>query len=100
MQLHRLSSAFVKSAPQGKHSDGQGLWLIKRPDGGAQWMLRISLGGKRREMGLGSANDVSLKEAFVKKDFERQSQNLQQNGFINCFEDKVWIVHDEDRQDI
>ena len=26
-------------------------------------MLRISLGGKRREMGLGSANDVSLKEA-------------------------------------
>lgn len=62
-QLHRLSSAFVKSAPHGKHSDGQGLWLIKRTDGGAQWMLRISLGGKRREMGLGSANDVSLKEA-------------------------------------
>ena len=62
-QLHRLSSAFVKSAPHGKHSDGQGLWLIKRTDGGAQWMLRISLGGKRREMGLGSANDISLKEA-------------------------------------
>ena len=62
-QLHRLSSAFVKSAPHGKHSDGQGLWLIKRADGGAQWVLRISLGGKRREMGLGSANDVSLKEA-------------------------------------
>ena len=62
-QLHRLSSAFVKSAPYGKHSDGQGLWLIKRTDGGAQWVLRISLGGKRREMGLGSANDVSLKEA-------------------------------------
>ncbi len=61
-QLHRLSSAFVKGAPHGKHSDGQGLWLIKRPDGGAQWMLRISLGGKRREMGLGGANDVSLKE--------------------------------------
>ena len=62
-QLHRLNSAFIKSAPHGKHSDGQGLWLIKRSDGGAQWMLRISLGGKRREMGLGSANDVSLKEA-------------------------------------
>ena len=62
-QLHRLSSAFVKSAPHGKHSDGQGLWLIKRTDGGAQWVLRISLRGKRREMGLGSANDVSLKEA-------------------------------------
>ena len=62
-QLHRLNSAFIKSAPHGKHSDGQGLWLIKRSDGGAQWVLRISQGGKRREMGLGSANDVSLKEA-------------------------------------
>ena len=89
-QLHRLSSAFVKSAPHGKHSDGQGLWLIRRADGGAQWrtaFLKIRI-------------DSDVKETSVKKDFERQSQNLQQNGFINCFEDKVWIVHDEDRQDI
>jgi hypothetical protein len=44
--------------------------------------------------------DSDVKEASVKKDFERQSQKLQEDGFINCFEDKVWIVHDEDRQDI
>lgn len=76
-QLHRLSSAFVKSAPQGKHSDGQGLWLIKRPDGGAQWVLRISLGAKRREMGLGSANDVSLKEA---REFASEYRKLAKQG--------------------
>ena len=58
-----LTSAFLKSAPIGKHIDGAGLWFIKRPDGGAQWMLRISLGGKRREMGLGGFPDISLKEA-------------------------------------
>ena len=58
-----LTSAFLKSAPTGKHIDGAGLWFIKRPDGGAQWMLRVSLGGKRREMGLGGFPDVSLKEA-------------------------------------
>jgi len=58
-----LTSAFLKSAPTGKHIDGAGLWFIKRPDGGAQWMLRISLEGKRREMGLGGFPDVSLKEA-------------------------------------
>ena len=58
-----LNSAFLKSAPTGKHIDGAGLWFIKRPDGGAQWMLRVSLGGKRREMGLGGFPDVSLKEA-------------------------------------
>ena len=62
-KLNALSSAFVKNAPPGKHSDGAGLWLIKRTDGGAQWVLRVSLGGKRREMGLGSLIEVSLKEA-------------------------------------
>ena len=62
-QLNRLSSAFIKSAPHGKHADGQGLWLVKRANGGSQWVLRISLAGKRREMGLGSTNDVALKEA-------------------------------------
>ena len=58
-----LTSVFLKSAPTGKYIDGAGLWFIKRPDGGAQWMLRVSLGGKRREMGLGGFPDVSLKEA-------------------------------------
>jgi hypothetical protein len=36
----------------GKHNDGGGLWLIKRKDGGAQWIYRFSLHGKRPEMGL------------------------------------------------
>jgi integrase len=58
---HRLSAAFVKSAPAGKHADGAGLWLVKRPDGGAQWVLRVTVHGRRREMGLGSLADVSLK---------------------------------------
>ena len=62
-KLNALSPAFVKNAPPGKHADGAGLWLIKRTDGGAQWVLRVSLGGKRREMGLGSLIAVSLKEA-------------------------------------
>jgi hypothetical protein len=35
---NRLSSQFLKSAPVGKHCDGAGLWLIKRDDGGAQWV--------------------------------------------------------------
>lgn len=62
-KLNQLTSAFLKTAPSGKHLDGSGLWYVKRPNGGSQWMLRISLGGKRREMGLGGFPDVSLKEA-------------------------------------
>ena len=30
---NRLSPAFVKSAPPGKHCDGAGLWFVKRDDG-------------------------------------------------------------------
>ncbi len=61
--LHRLTSAKVKNAAPGKYSDGGGLWLHKRIDGGAQWFLRVTVHGNRREMGLGSFRDVSLKDA-------------------------------------
>lgn len=61
--LNKLSAVAVKNAPARKHSDGGGLWLVKREDGGGQWVLRVTIHGRRREMGLGSISEVSLKEA-------------------------------------
>ena len=61
--LHRLTAAKAKSADTGKYADGGGLWLYKRRDGGAQWVLRYTLYRRRHEMGLGRFPDVSLKEA-------------------------------------
>ena len=61
--LNKLSAAFVRSAPTGKHSDGGGLWLHQRPDGGAQWFLRVTVHGRRREMGIGPVGQVPLKQA-------------------------------------
>lgn len=61
--MHKLSAMKVKTLPQGKHNDGAGLWLHQRRDGGGQWFLRITVHGRRREMGLGSTSEVSLKEA-------------------------------------
>ncbi|AGG73072.1 tyrosine-type recombinase/integrase [Sinorhizobium meliloti] len=61
--LYKLTAVAVKNAPPGKYSDGGGLWLHKREDGGAQWILRVNVHGRRREMGLGSVSEVSLKEA-------------------------------------
>ena len=63
---YKLSSNFVKMAPPGKYGDGAGLWLVKRKDGGGQWVLRLSVRGKRREMGLGSLSLVPLKLAREK----------------------------------
>ena len=61
--LHKLSSAGAKAAGPGKYSDGGGLWLFKRQDGGAQWILRVTVHGRRREMGLGPFPEVSIREA-------------------------------------
>lgn len=40
--LNKLSALEVKNLPAGKYSDGGGLWLIKREDGGAQWVQRVN----------------------------------------------------------
>ena len=63
MALQKLTAIKIKNAAPGKYSDGGGLWLHKRLDGGAQWVLRVTVHGRRREMGLGSIDTVSLKEA-------------------------------------
>lgn len=60
---NRLSSQFLKTAPVGKHCDGAGLWFISRDDGGAQWVLRVTVHGRRREMGLGGFPSLGLAEA-------------------------------------
>lgn len=62
-ETNRLSASGAKAAPAGKHADGAGLWLHKRDDGGAQWVLRVTAHGRRREMGLGAYPAVSLKAA-------------------------------------
>lgn len=65
---HRLSNSFIKNAPVGKHCDGAGLWLHIRSegkDGAAQWFLRVTVHGRRREMGLGGFPQISLAQARV-----------------------------------
>lgn len=61
--IYRLAASVVKTAAAGKHCDGGGLWLVKRPDGGGKWVLRYTIHGRRREMGLGGLPDVTLRQA-------------------------------------
>ena len=61
--LNKLTVTKVSAAKPGKYGDGGGLWLHKREDGGGQWVLRVTVHGRRREMGLGSVQDVTLKDA-------------------------------------
>ena len=47
----------------GTYEDGDGLRLIVRASGSKSWLLRYQIAGRRRDMGLGSYPEVSLKEA-------------------------------------
>jgi integrase len=63
-ESNRLSTMFVKQAKTpGVYRDGGGLLLRIEPSGSRRWVLRTTVKGKRRDVGLGSARDVGLAEA-------------------------------------
>ncbi len=63
-QAVRMTALDVANAKKpGAYADGDGLYLHVSPKGAKSWIFRYSAGPKRREMGLGSADIFSLKEA-------------------------------------
>lgn len=65
---NKLTVTQIKSLGPGKYNDGGGLWLHKRDGGAGQWFLRVTVHGRRREMGLGGLYNVSLAEAREEAD--------------------------------
>ena len=50
----------------GRYADGNGLYVIVDPSGARRWVLRTVVKGRRRDIGLGGVNLVSLSEAREK----------------------------------
>src|SRR5690349_829346 len=48
---------------RGSYADGGGLYLQIAPTGAKTWIFRYQIGGRRRDMGLGSTTTFSLAEA-------------------------------------
>lgn len=88
LEKFRLSGVDLRKLPVGKHCDGAGLWLVKRDTGGAQWVLRVTVFGRRREMGLGGYPDVTLEDARVKANLARRKSK---NGVDPVDEKKTKI---------
>jgi integrase len=81
-QTERLSSAKVRHAKPGMHADGGGLYLqvtAGKAEGqlNKSWLFRFALGGRERQMGLGSLNTVRLAEA---RDAVEQCRQLLKEG--------------------
>ncbi|HEX8525786.1 tyrosine-type recombinase/integrase [Allosphingosinicella sp.] len=58
-----LTAVEVRNAKAGRHADGKGLYLLVKPSGAKSWVLRVQVGGRRRDYGLGSLDLVTLQEA-------------------------------------
>ena len=56
----------------GTYEDGEGLRLVVKPTGRKSWVLRFQLAGRRREMGLGSYPEISLKTARLEASSKRR----------------------------
>ena len=62
-----LTAIKVKTLSQpGRYADGNGLYLMVDPSGAKRWVLRTVVQGRRRDLGLGGAQLVSLAEAREK----------------------------------
>ena len=70
MQVKKLSSP-------GRYADGNCLYLTISESGSKSWLLRIVVRGRRRDMGLGSVDLVSLEEA---RDLARQYRRIARSG--------------------
>ena len=62
--LNRLTALEIKAAQSaGWYGDGGGLYLEVDAKGGRRWMLRLVVGGRRRDFGLGPLHKVTLQQA-------------------------------------
>lgn len=66
MISEQLTALKVKNAKPGRHVDGKGLCLVVKPSGAKSWVLRVQVDGKRRDIGLGSTDVLTLAEAREK----------------------------------
>jgi integrase len=63
-KLNRLSARTVASSLKpGRHADGGNLYLNVTATGAKSWVFFYKIDGRQREMGLGSASDISLAKA-------------------------------------
>jgi hypothetical protein len=75
----KLTARGAATSKPGRYGDGNGLYLIVSPSGARKWVFRFTFGGKVTEMGLGSANLISLAEARDKAHAARKIRHAGQN---------------------
>ena len=77
-ERYKLYAAELKNMAKGRHQDGlNGLYLNVTEKGTRSWMQRMTIDGKRRDLGLGGFPKVSLAAARAKA---RENKMTARNG--------------------
>ena len=104
--MGNLTALKVKRAKPGKHGDGRGLYLVVSETEARKWVLRIQTQGKRHDVGLGSASEVSLADAREAAEDMRRAYRRGANPIaarrrareaIPTFREAALMVHQEHR---
>ena len=74
--IRKLTAAGCRTAPVGKHGDGHGLMLVVS-ERGKSWVQRLTVHGKRRDLGLGAFEFVTLAQA---REIAYQNRRIARNG--------------------
>jgi integrase len=103
--MGRLTAARLKNLTEpGRYSDGDGLFLVVKPAGGRNWVLRALCGGKRRDIGLGPLKSVDLGDAReaahqirrqIAKGLDPIVERKRERQVIPNFRDAAKMVHVE-----
>ena len=105
----KLTKRIIRSLGPGRHSDGNGLYLVVDPSGARRWIVRLTVRGQknrngkplRTDLGLGGADLVPLQEARDRaleyRRLARQGLNPRYNAVkeIPTFEEVAHQVHIE-----
>jgi len=102
--MGKLTALDVKRLGPGKHGDGDCLYLIVSDTESRKWVLIVQANGKRINRGLGSAKEVTLKEAReaayeMRRAFRRGeapvAPHRQAKNTAHTFREVTLMVHEE-----
>ena len=94
--------ALKKITQPGRYSDGNNLYLKVEETGSCRWILRLTINGKRRDMGLGSFSFINLNDArelahkynkLAKSGIDPIQERLKEKGLSITLKECVYKVY-------
>jgi hypothetical protein len=107
MVMGRLTATQIRNLKEpGRYNDGDGLFLDLAGPIKGNWQLRVTINGRRRDIGPGSLRLVSLKDAReaafeLRRDIQRGIDPVAERRWckveVLTFQKAALRVHDEQR---